>query len=113
MLLRFSVVSGHLPFVHYQIQLTSLNCTQITSIGKVKVCVVILVHDMFSEGVLGIEQDGGYNNLCKQQGVICVCDFVSVSFHHLLHCFHFRWKFSWKTNLGLSILFSKNIDSDG
>ena len=39
------MVSGHLPFVHFQIQLASPNCTQITSITKVKVSLVILIYD--------------------------------------------------------------------
>ena len=77
MLLRFSVVSGHLLFVHFQIQLASPKCTQITFTTKVKVCLVILVHDL-----LGIVRDGGYDNSCKKRRVICVlCAFVSLSFH--------------------------------
>ena len=80
MLLRFSVVSGHLLFVHFKIQLASPKCTQITSTTKVKVCLVILVHDTFSEDVLGIVRVGGYANSCKKQRVICVlCAIVSLS----------------------------------
>ena len=65
MLLRFSVVSSHLLFLHFQIQLASPTCTQITTSMKVKVCLVILVHDAFSEDVPGIERDGGYDNSGK------------------------------------------------
>ena len=54
MLLRFSLDLGHLPLiVHFQLQLALPNCTEITSITRVKVCLVILVHDTLSENVLG------------------------------------------------------------
>ena len=84
MLLRFSVVSGHLSIVHFQIQLASPNqfATSKDFHNKSKIFLVILVHYTFSD-VLGIVKDCGYDNLCKQQRVINVLHaFVSFPFHH-------------------------------
>ena len=51
---KFWLDLGHLPLtVHFQLQLALPNCTEITSITRVKVCLVILVHDTLSENVLG------------------------------------------------------------